>query len=72
MQLTVPSVGTKSEIVKLSLKDPAGKSFVLSSGSIAKNKSYSSPKIKFAKAGSYLATLTIGASKKIVKINVTK
>jgi C4-type Zn-finger protein len=66
------SIGTKSANVTLSLKDPAGKSFLISSSSIAKNKSYSSPKIKFAKAGSYLATLTIGASKKIVKINVTK
>lgn len=72
VQFTVASIGTKSAIVKLSLKDPAGKSFVISSSSIAKNKSYSSPKIKFAKAGSYLATLTIGASKKIIKINVTK
>ena len=72
IQLTVASIGTKSAIVKLSLKDPAGKSFVISSGSIAKNKSYSSPKIKFAKAGSYVATLTIGTSKKIVKINVKK
>jgi hypothetical protein len=72
IQLTMTSIGTKSAKVKLSLKDPAGKSFVLSNISIQKNKSYSSPRIKFAKVGSYVATLTIGASKKIVKINVTK
>jgi hypothetical protein len=72
IQLTMTSIGTKSATVKLSLKDPAGKSFVLSNVSIQKNKSFSSPRIKFAKVGSYVATLTIGASKKIVKINVTK
>jgi hypothetical protein len=72
IQLSMSSIGTKSAFVKLSLKDPAGKSFLISSSSIAKNKSYSSPKIKFAKVGSYVATLTIGASKKIVKINVKK
>ena len=72
LQLTVSSIGTKSTAVVLYMKDPTGKSFLVSSTTIAKNKSYISPKIKFAKTGSYLATLTIGASKKIVKINVTK
>jgi hypothetical protein len=72
IQLTMTSIGTKSAKVKLSIKDPSGKTFVVSNVSIQKNKSYSSPRIKFAKVGSYVATLTIGASKKIVKINVTK
>jgi hypothetical protein len=66
------SIGTKTATVKLSIKDPSGKSFVVSNVSIQKNKSYNSPRIKFAKVGSYVVTLTIGASKKIVKINVTK
>jgi hypothetical protein len=72
IQLSMTSIGTKTATVKLSIKDPSGKSFVVSNVSIQKNKSYNSPRIKFAKVGSYVVTLTIGASKKIVKINVTK
>jgi hypothetical protein len=72
LQFTVPSVGNKTTVVKLYIKDLSGKSFLVSSAKVSKNKSYTGPRVKFVKSGSYLATLTIGANKKTVKINVTK
>jgi hypothetical protein len=72
LQLTVPTVGTKSVLVKLTMKDPSGKSYTIASATVAKNKAYTSAIVKFAKAGSYVVTLNIGSTKKILKINVTK
>jgi hypothetical protein len=71
IQLTVPTVGTKSVLVKLTMKDPSGKSYTIASATVAKNKAYTSPKIKFAKAGSYTAYVYVGTIKKTVKVKVT-
>jgi hypothetical protein len=54
------------------MKDPSGKSYTIASATVAKNKAYKSAIVKFAKAGSYVLTLNIGSTKKILKINVAK
>jgi hypothetical protein len=69
--MSVTSVGTKAVVVKVTIKDPSGKSYVVSSASVAKNKAYSSPILKFAKAGTYTISLSIGTNKKIVTVKVT-
>jgi len=58
--------------VKLTMKDPSGKSYTIASATVAKNKAYTSPKVKFAKAGSYVVTLSVGTSKKVVTVKVSK
>ena len=72
LQLTVPTVGTKSVLVKLTMKDPSGKSYTIASATVAKNKAYTSAIVKFAKAGSYVVTLLVGTSKKVVSVKVGK
>ena len=38
LQITIPTVGSKSVAVKLSIKDPSGKSYTVASATVAKNK----------------------------------
>ena len=71
IQLTVPTVGTKSVLVKLTMKDPSGRSYLVASTKVTKNKAYTSPKVKFAKAGSYVAYVYVGTIKKTVKVKIT-
>ena len=71
LQMSVTSVGTKAVVVKLTVKDPSSKNYLVSSTSVAKNKAYASPIIKFAKAGTYTISLYIGTNKKIVTVKVT-
>ena len=72
LQITVPTVGTKSVLVKLTMKDPSGKSYTIASATVAKNKAYTSAIVKFAKAGSYVVTLLVGTAKKVVSVKVGK
>ena len=72
LQVTLATVGTKNTTVKLTIKDPSGKSFQLANTKVAKNKAFSGPRIKFAKAGSYVVTTTIGNTKRTVTVKVTK
>ena len=37
-----------------------------------KNKSYSSPIMKFSKAGNYTITTTVGSAKKVITVKVSK
>ena len=67
--LTLPSV-PKGTVVKQVLVGPDGKSYTLVSGKTSKAGQVSSPTLKFAKAGTYTLTVTIGTKKKIVKIVV--
>jgi subtilisin family serine protease len=71
IQMSLASVGTKSTVVKVTIKDPSGKSYVVSSTAVAKNKAFSSPIIKFAKAGTFAISVNIGTSKRVVTVKVT-
>ena len=72
LKVSISTVGTKSVTVKSSIKDPSGKSYVLGSTSIAKNKAYSTPVIKFAKPGTYVMTIYIGTAKRVITVKVSK
>ena len=72
LQVTLATVGIKAVAVKVSVKDPTGMSYQIASINVAKNKAYSSPIIKFAKAGTYVVTTTVGTSKKLVTVKVSK
>jgi hypothetical protein len=68
----VASVGTKTVPVKVSVKDPAGMSYQIASVTVAKNKAFSAPIVKFAKAGTYVITTYVGTTKKVVTVKVAK
>jgi hypothetical protein len=72
LQITLPTVGSKSVVVRLTIKDPSGKVFTVASNTVAKNKSYITPIIKFAKAGTYGVTFSVGTLKKSVLVKVIK
>jgi len=72
LQVSIPTVGAKSVVVKVSIKDPAGATYTVASTTVAKNKAYSSPKVNFFKTGTYVMTLTAGTTKKVVTIKVSK
>jgi hypothetical protein len=72
LQVALTTVGTKTTPVKVSVKDPAGKTYQIASVTVAKNKAYSAPIVKFAKAGTYTFTVNIGTSKKTVTVKVSK
>jgi hypothetical protein len=72
LQVSIPTVGAKSVVVKVSIKDPAGATYTVASTTVAKNKAYSSPKVNFSKTGTYVMTLTAGTTKKVVTIKVSK
>ena len=72
IQISIPTVGTKSVSVKVSVKDPSGNTFTLASSKVAKNKSYVTPNVKFSKPGTYVMTVTLGTTKKVVTVKVSK
>jgi hypothetical protein len=72
LQFMIASVGKKAALVKVSVKDPSGKSYSVASKSIAKNKSYSSPIMKFSKVGKYTITTLVGSAKKVITVTVSK
>jgi len=71
LQVTIPTVGTKNVVVKVSVKDPVGKSYTVASSAVSKNKAYVTPVIKFAKAGTYVISINLGIAKKVVTVKVT-
>jgi len=71
LQITIPTVGSKSVAVKLSIKDPSGSNYTVASLTVAKNKAYMSPVVKFSKPGTYVVTLLLGAAKKVVTVKVS-
>jgi len=71
IQISIPTVGTKSVSVKVSVKDPSGNTFTVATSTVAKNKSYVTPNVKFAKQGIYVMTVTLGTTKKIVTVKVS-
>ena len=70
LQVTIPIVGTKIVVVKVSIKDPSGKSYVIATTKVAKNKAYVAPTVKFAKPGTYTFTIFLGTAKRIVTVKV--
>jgi hypothetical protein len=70
LQVTVPTVGTKNVVVKVTVKDPAGKVYTVATSAVSKNKTYVAPIVKFTKAGSYTVTIFTGTNKKIVTVKV--
>jgi hypothetical protein len=72
LQLSLKTIGTKTAAVKLVVKTPDGKSYTLSSSTIAKNKGFAGPVIKFSKPGTYVFTLSTGSTKKLVTVKVSK
>jgi hypothetical protein len=70
LQVTIPTVGTKNVVVRLTIKDPSGKVFTVASKAVAKNKGYVTPVIKFAKAGTYGVTITLGSVKRVLTVKV--
>jgi hypothetical protein len=72
VQLSLKTIGTKTAAVKLVVKTPDAKSYTLSSSTISKNKAYLGPVIRFSKPGTYVFTLSIGSTKKLVTVKVSK
>ena len=70
VQVTIPTVGPKSVVAKVTIKDPSGKSYTVNTSSIGKNKSFVAPTIKFAKKGSYVITVNLGSTKRTVQVRV--
>jgi hypothetical protein len=70
LQVSIPTVGTKNVVVKVSVKDPSGKSFVIATTKVAKNKAYVAPIVKFSKPGTYTFTIFLGTAKRIVTVKV--
>jgi hypothetical protein len=70
LQARIPTVGTRSHLAKVQVKDPSGKSYQIASTSVEKNKSFSTPIIKFAKKGTYVVTIYLGTTKKVITVKV--
>jgi hypothetical protein len=70
LQARVVTVGTRGLLAKVQVKDPAGKSYQIASTSVEKNKSFSTPIIKFAKKGTYVVTIYLGTTKKVITVKV--
>jgi hypothetical protein len=72
LQITLPTVGSKNVVVRVTIKDPSGKVFTVASRAVTKNKSYVSPIFKFSKPGTYVVTVTAGTTKRVVTVKVSK
>ena len=70
IQVRVATVGSRSLLVKVQVKDPSGKSYQIASTSVEKNKSFSTPIMKFAKKGTYVVTIYLGTSKRVITVKV--
>jgi ribosomal protein L19 len=70
LQAKVSSVGTRSLWTKVEVKDPARKSYQIYAGLVLRNQSFSTPIMKFAKKGTYVVTIYLGTSKKVITVKV--
>jgi hypothetical protein len=70
LQVRLSTVGSKSLLVKVQVKDPSGKSYQIASRTVEKNKSFSTPIMKFTKKGSYQVTILLGTTKRVVTVKV--
>ena len=69
--MRIPTVGTQTVVVKVTVKDPSGEVTTLASRRIKKNRGFVAPIVKFAKPGSYIMTIFTGTNKKTLRIRVT-
>jgi hypothetical protein len=72
VQLSLKTVGSKAVALKLVVKAPDSKSYTLSNLTIAKNKAYVGPIIRFSRPGTYVFTLSMGSTNKSFTIKVSK
>jgi hypothetical protein len=72
LQVNIPTIGSKSAVVKVSVKDPSGSTYTIASTTVGKNKAYVSPIVKFSKPGTYVLTMTIGSTKKTITAKVSR
>lgn len=72
LRVTVASVGTKTVPIKVFVRDPAGKRYLVTAVTVAKNKRYSAPIIQFVKAGTFVITTFVGTTKKVVTVKVSR
>jgi uncharacterized delta-60 repeat protein/uncharacterized repeat protein (TIGR02543 family) len=70
VQVTLLTVGTKNVVVKVTIKDPSGKVYMVASRAVTKNKGYVAPIVKFSKAGSYVVTIAFGTAERKATIKV--
>jgi hypothetical protein len=70
LQARVATVGTRGILAKVQVKDPSGKSYQIASSSVEKNKSFSTPIMKFAKKGTYVVTISLGTSTRVITVKV--
>ena len=70
LQAKVATVGTRSLWAKVQVKDPSRKSFQIAAGLALKNTSFSTPIMKFAKKGTYVVTIYLGTTKKVITVKV--
>jgi hypothetical protein len=70
LQARVATVGSRSLLAKVQVEDPSGKSYQIASTSVEKNKSFSTPIMKFAKKGTYVVTIYLGTSKRVITVKV--
>ena len=71
--MTIPSVGSKSTLVTVKVKDPAGKTYTIASDiKVRKNKSFQTPILKFSKVGKFTVTITYGTVKRKISITAKK
>jgi hypothetical protein len=61
-----------SVTAKVTIKDPSGKLYTIASTTVAKNKAYVSPIVKFSKPGTYVLTMTVGSTKKTITAKVSR
>lgn len=71
LQVNIPTIGSKTAVVKISLKDPSGANYTIASTTVGKNKSYASPIVKFSKPGTYVLTMIVGSTKKTITAKVS-
>jgi hypothetical protein len=61
-----------SVAAKVTIKDPSGRLYTVASTTVAKNKAYVSPIVKFSKPGTYVLTMTVGSTKKTITAKVSR
>ena len=72
LQVNITTVGSKSAFVKVSVKDPSSAIYNIATTTVAKNKAYISPTVKFSKPGAYVITVAVGTTKNVVTVKISK
>jgi hypothetical protein len=62
----------KGSVIKVVVKDAAGKSYTVASTTAKSTGSFKAPAIKFSKTGTYQITILVGKVKKVITYKITK